>query len=79
MSAHADKTPYWNILGNINDTDTSPYLFLKNVIFRHEYEFVHEFFANFVHEFKYEIRTNSYGFFARKIGYVTNGLYCRIT
>ena len=54
MSAHADKTPYWKILGNINDTDTYPYLFLKNVIFRHEYEFVHEFFANFVHEFKYE-------------------------
>ena len=22
------------------------------------------------------IRTNSYEFFARKIGYVTNGLYC---
>ena len=27
----------------------SPYLFLKNVIFRHG--FVHEFFANFVHDF----------------------------
>ena len=39
------------------------------------HEFVDEFFANFVHEFKYEIRTNSYEFFARKIGYVTNGLY----
>ena len=47
----------------------SPYLFLKNVIFRHEFvhefmrdfahEFVDEFFANFVHEVKYEIRTNS--------------------
>ena len=38
-----------------------------------------EFFANFVYEFKYEIRTNShnsYEFFKRKIGYVTNGLYC---
>ena len=42
------------------------------------HEFVDEFFANFVHEFKYEIRTNSYELFARKIGYVTNGLYCRI-
>ena len=39
-------------------------------------EFEDEYFANFVHEFKYEIRTNSYEFFARKIGYVTNGLYC---
>ena len=39
-----------------------------------EHEFVDEFFANFVREFKYEIRTNSYQFFARKIGYVTNGL-----
>ena len=36
----------------------SPYLFLRNVLFRHE--FVDEFFANFVHEFKYEIRTNSH-------------------
>ena len=33
-------------------------------------------FANFVHEFKYEI-ANSYEFFARKIDYVTNGLYCK--
>ena len=40
------------------------------------HEFDDEFFANFVHEFKYEIRTNSYEFFAGKIGYVTNGLYC---
>ena len=65
----------------------SPYLFLKNIIFRHGFvhefmrefahEFVHEFFANFVHEFKYEIRTNSNEFFARKIGYVTNGLWCK--
>ena len=41
----------------------SPYLFLKNVIFRHGFvhEFVDEFFVNFVHEFKYEIR-NSYEF-----------------
>ena len=30
----------------------------------------------FAHEFVYEIRTNSYEFLARKIGYVTNGLYC---
>ena len=51
-----------------------PYHFLKNVIFMRE--FVQEFLANFVHEFKYEIRTNSYEFFARKIGYITNGLYC---
>ena len=72
MSAHADKTLHWKILGNINDTDTFPYLFLKNVIFRHEFvhefmrefahEFVDEFFANFVHEFKYEIRANSHEF-----------------
>ena len=41
------------------------------------HEFVDEFFANFVHEFKYEIHTNSYELFARKIGYVTNGLYCK--
>ena len=34
--------------------------------------------ANLVHEFKYEIRMNSYEFFARKIGYVTNGLYCNM-
>ena len=51
MSAHADKTLHWKILGNAND---------KNVMFRHE--FVDEFFANFVHEFKYEIRTNSHEF-----------------
>ena len=60
---------------NINDTDTfSPYPFLKNAIFAHEFmhefmcqfarKFVKEFFMNFVHEFKYEIRTNSYEFFA---------------
>ena len=42
------------------------------------HEFVAEFFSNFVREFKYEIRTNSYEFFARKIGYVTNDLYCMI-
>ena len=41
------------------------------------HEFVDEFFANFVHEFKYEIRTNSYEVFATKIGYVTNSLYCK--
>ena len=41
-------------------------------------EFADEFFADFVHEFKYEIRTNSYEFFALKIGYVTNGLYCTV-
>ena len=35
-----------------------------------------EFLANFMHKFKYEIHTNLYEFFARKIGYVTNGLYC---
>ena len=43
----------------------SPYLFLKNVIFRHGFmhkfahEFVDEFFVNFVHEFKYEIRIHT--------------------
>ena len=52
----------------------SPYLFLKNVISSHE--FVDEFFTNFVHEFKYEVRTNSHELFAREIGYVTNCLYC---
>ena len=81
MSAHADKTLHWKISGNINDTDSfSPYLFLKNVIFRHEFvhELVDEFFTNFVHEFKYEIRSNSYELFARKIGYVTNGLHCTL-
>ena len=44
-------------------------------------EFVDEFFTNFVHEFKYEILricANSYEFFARKIGYVMNGLYCMV-
>ena len=59
----------------------SPYLFLRNAIFRHEFvhefmrefadefadEFVDDFFANFVHEFRYEIRTNSCEFFARKL------------
>ena len=57
-----------------------PISFSLNVIVRHEFvrEFVDEFFTNFMHEFKYEIRTNSYEFFARKIGYVTNGLYCII-
>ena len=86
MSAHVDKTLHWKISGNINDADTFPISFLKNVIFRHEsvhefmrefaHEFVDEFLANFVHEFKYEIRTNSCEFFAQKIGCVRNGLYC---
>ena len=76
MFAHAGKTLHWKISGNINDTDTFfPYPFLKNVIFRHEFvhKFVDKFFMNFVHELKYEIRTNScnsYEFFSRKIGYV---------
>ena len=75
MSAHADKTLHRKIY-NINDTDIfSSYPFFKNIIFA--YEFVKKFFMNFVHEFKYEIRTNSCEFFALKIGYVTNGLYCR--
>ena len=68
MSAHADKTLHWKISSDIYDTDTFfPYTFLENVIFRHE--FVDEFFTNFVHEFKYEIRTNtnSYEFFARTL------------
>ena len=52
----------------------SPYPFCKYVIFVHE--FVKEFFTNVVHECKYEIHTNSYEFFAQKIGYVMNGLYC---
>ena len=62
----------------------SPYPFFKNVIFAHKFmcefvcEFVKEVFMNFVNEFKYEIRTNSYEFFARKIGYVMNGLYIYI-
>ena len=71
MSAHADKTLHKKIY-NINDTDTfSPHPFFKNVIFTHKS--VKEFF---MHEFKYEIRTNWYDFFARKIGYVTNGQCC---
>ena len=44
-------------------------------------EFVKKCFTNFVDEFKYEIRTNSRELvliFARKIDYVTNGLYCNI-
>ena len=39
-------------------------------------EFLKEFFTNFMHECKCEIRTNSYEFFAQKIDYVTNDLYC---
>ena len=62
MSAHADKTLHWKISGNIHDTDTfSPYPFLKNVIFRHE--FVHEFMREFVST-KFEFLW----IFARKIG-----------
>ena len=74
MSAHADKTLHWRISGYINDTDTFPISFPQKRTLRHEFmlefmrEFAHksvdEFFANFVHEFKYEIRTNSYEFFA---------------
>ena len=86
MSAHADMhTGRSQVILMI--MILSPYLSLKNVIFRHEFvhesmrefahEFVDEFFANFAHEFKYEIRANSYEFFARKIGYVTNSLYSR--
>ena len=33
------------------------YKYIKNIIFRHE--FMREFSANFLHEFKYKIRTNS--------------------
>ena len=76
---NADKTLHWKLSGNINDTDTFPHIFsLKNVIFRHEFmrEFAHEFVDEFFTNFVYEIRTKSYEIFARKIGYVTNGLYC---
>ena len=81
MSAHVDKTSHRKIY-DINDTGTfPPYPFFKNVIFAHKLvhefmcefarEFVKDFFMNFVHKFKYKIQTNS-----RKVGYVTNGLYC---
>ena len=59
MSAHADKTLLYTGRSQVilMILILSPYLFLKNVIFRHE--FVDKFFANFVHEFMYEIRMNS--------------------
>ena len=85
MSAHVDKTLHRKIY-NINDADTfSSYPFFTNVIFVHEFmhKFMKEFFTNFMYEFKYEICTNSrefiqihMSFFALKIGYVMNGLYC---
>ena len=37
-------------------------------------KFMQEFFSNFVHKFKYEIRMNSYDFLHGKL-VVTNGLY----
>ena len=41
------------------------------------YEFMCEFVKEFFHEFRAQIYArNSYEFFARKIGHVTNGLYC---
>ena len=43
----------------------SPYLFLKNVTFRHG--FVDEFFANFVHEFKVR---NSYEFARIRVNFL---------
>ena len=68
------------------------YPFFRNVIFAHEFvqeffflyefkckfsrKFVKVFFTNFVHEFMHEIRVILYEFFGRKIGHVTNGLYC---
>ena len=68
MSAHADKTLHREIY-NISDTDTFP----------QEEGIFHEFRARIQVRNLYKfarIRTNSYEFFARKIGYVTNGLYC---
>ena len=62
MSAHADKTLHLKITGNINDTDTFPISFsLKHNLqaYGFVHKFVDEFFANFVHELKYEICTNS--------------------
>ena len=49
-----------------------PYLFFGNIIFRHE--FVDEFFANLSTKLREFLRIHMN--FARKIGYVTNGLYC---
>ena len=87
MSNHADKNLHTR--GSIVLMILicfSPYPFFKNVIFVHEFvhkfmcefvcKFVKEFFTNFVHEFKYEICMSSYEFSARKICFVTNGLYC---
>ena len=85
MSAYADQTLHRKIY-NINDTDLFfLYLFFKNVAFAHSFlgyefmcEFEKEFFKNFVHKFMYKIHMNLCKFiciFARKICYVTNGLY----
>ena len=68
------------LLGRWSFCCSSPHFRGTEVVMEFMREFAHkfvdEFFANFVHEFKYEIRTNSYEFLVRKIGYVTNGLYC---
>ena len=77
MSAHADKTLHKKIY-NINDTDTfPPYPFFKNVIFAINSwrNFSGISCMNSSTKFV-RIHANSYDLFARKIGYVMNGLYC---
>ena len=74
MSAHADKTLHWKISGNINDTDTSP----------HTRIFSLESYSSGINSCmnsrtnSWTNFSNSYEFFARKIGYVTNGLSVRL-
>ena len=76
MSAHADKTPHWKISGNINDTDTFPHIFSLET-YSLGMNSCTNLCANFVYEFKCEIRTNSrirMNVLHGKL--VTNGLYC---
>ena len=74
MSAHADKTLHWKISGNINDTDTFPHIFSLET-----YSSGMNLWTNFSRISFMNLSTNSYEFFARKIGYVTNGLYCSVS
>ena len=78
MSAHADKTLHWKISGNINDTDTFPHIFSLETYssdINSWTNFSRISCTNLSTKF-IRLRTNSDEFFARKIGYVTNGLYC---
>ena len=81
MSAHADKTLHWKISGNINDTDTFPHIFSletyssgMNSCTNSWTNFSRISCTNLSTKFV-RIRMN---FFGRKIGYVTNGLYCAL-